>query len=199
MEGSIKIILSLEHFENIFGKHIVLYCIALLLVIAFSARPLYAAGPALEISKNIHASSGSIVSVPVTFKANGNNISAVIFSVDYDETILSFDPADNNNDGIPDAITFTLSAGFNGSIAFNSNDTNGELDFMIMDVSPPLDSLRDGDLVSIRMTTGSPRKKVTKAIVGFSNEPVASFGSTTGQSVKGSIRDGDVQIKEKGR
>jgi hypothetical protein len=150
-------------------------------------------GPALDIPDQIPASPGGTVTVPVNYTANGNSISAVIFSVDYDENWLSFDPTDSDEDGIPDAITFNLPMAFQGSVTFDGADTDGELDFFIADLFPPLSSLTDRTLVYITFNVGSPSQS-TEAAVNFSQDPAASFGNTLGQSVQGTTDNGSVYI-----
>ena len=153
-------------------------------------------GPILSITENVPAPSNSTVTVPVNFTANGNSISSLIFSVNYDESCLSFDPTDGDGNGIPDAVIFTLPVGFDGSVTFNQADTDGELDFFIADLSPPLSVLFDGAVVSIEFTTTCQPDPGTTTIapVDFSNNPTASFGNTIGQSVPGNTVNGSVEI-----
>ena len=66
------------------------------------------AGPQLSISSNIPASPNSTVVVPVIFTSNGSDIASTVFSIDYDETWLSFDET------LPNAIEFTLPPDFAG-------------------------------------------------------------------------------------
>ena len=146
------------------------------------------AGPQLSISANIPANPNSTVVVPVLFTSNGNNISSIVFSIDYDETYLSFD------ENLPNAIVFTLPAAFAGQCSPDQADPAGEIDCFIIDPLAPLASLPDGVLVNITLKTKNPLSPVS-AKVGFStSSPPASFGSDTGQSVPGSTLDGSVQI-----
>lgn len=55
-------------------------------------------GPVLSMPGEVRAESGGRGMVPVSFRANGHEISSMVFSVDYDETRLSFDPTDGNGD-----------------------------------------------------------------------------------------------------
>jgi len=150
-------------------------------------------GPALAIPDQVPASPGGRVTVPVNFTAHGHSISSVVFSVDYDETWLSFDPTDSDGDGIPDAVTFNVPGAFSASVTFDSTDTDGELDFSIGDFFPPLAALPDGVIVSITLDVGSP-PSTTEAAVNFSQDPPASFGSTAGQSIPGTTDNGSVLI-----
>ena len=150
-------------------------------------------GPALAIPDQAPASPGDRVTLPVNFTAHDNSISSVVFSVDYDQTWLSFDPTDSDGDDVPDAITFNLPGAFDASVTFDESDTDGELDFFIADLFPPLASLSDGAIVSMTLDVGSPPSG-TVAAVSFSPDPAASFGDTSGQSVSGTTDGGSVLV-----
>lgn len=147
-------------------------------------------GPVLSIPVGIPASSNSTVIVPVQFTSNGNLISSMIFSVDYSNTYLQFNPT------LPFSITMNLPAGFTGDCTYDLADTDGEIDCFVLDPLAPLSALPDGVIASIKLTTGSASPNTT-APVGFSlNSPPTSFGSTAGQSVLGSTVDGSVLIDQ---
>ena len=73
-------------------------------------------GPALAIPDQVPASPGGRVTLPINFTSNDNSISSVVFSVDYDQAWLTFDPTDSNGDDIPDAIAFNLPGAFDASV-----------------------------------------------------------------------------------
>jgi hypothetical protein len=147
-----------------------------------------AAGPQLSISSNIPANPNSTVVVPIQFTANGFNISSTVFSIDYDETLLSFD------NSIPNAISFNLPSGFSGSCTPDITDLDGEIDCFILDPLPPLASLPNSVILNVTLRTKNPLNTVT-AKAGFSaNSPPTSFGDTLGQSVPGTTLDGSVLI-----
>ncbi len=150
-------------------------------------------GPTLALPTQVSATSGASVTLPITFTGNGNKIAATIFSLDYDHTLLNFDPTDGDKDGLPDAVTFNRPTGFDGSVMFNINDTDGELDIYIADILPPLTVLTDGNPISITLEVGQPAT-TTKATVNFSKYPAASFGDTTGNGVAGATENGSVLI-----
>jgi len=83
-------------------------------------------GPQLSISTNIPANANSTVVVPVQFTSNGFNIASTVFSIDYDQTLLSFD------DTIPDAIDFNLPSDFSGACSPDLGDTDGEISSSIL-------------------------------------------------------------------
>jgi len=146
------------------------------------------AGPQLSISTNIPANPNSTVVVPVTFTSNGNNIASTVFSIDYDETWLSFD------ENLPNALEFTLPPEFAGQCTPDQTDPDGEIDCFIIDPLVPLASLPDGVVLNIKLKTKNPLTSMS-AKVGFSTtSPPASFGDINGQSIPGSTLDGSVQI-----
>lgn len=150
-------------------------------------------GPALAIPDQVPAMAGGTVTIPVTLTANGNAITSLAFSVDYDETWLSLDPTDNDADGIPDAVAFGVPAAFATGATFDGSDSDGELDIFIADVLPPLAVLSDGQIVSITLNVRGS-SSMTEAAVNFSQSPPASFGNPEGHSVPGTTDAGSVLI-----
>ncbi len=145
-------------------------------------------GPTLSISTEIPADPNSSVVVPVILTSNGYAISSMIFSVDYSNTWLQFNPS------LPDAITMNLPAGFSGDCTYDQTDPDGEIDCFVLDPLAPLASLPDGVIASIKLTTGNAPPN-TIAPVGFSeSSPPTSFGNTAGQSVLGATIPGSVII-----
>ena len=108
------------------------------------------AGPQLSISSNIPATPNSTVVVPVIFTSNGADIASTVFSIDYDETWLSFDET------LPNAIEFTLPADFAGQCAPDQVDPDGEIDCFILDPLVPLASLPDGVVLNLTLRTKNP-------------------------------------------
>jgi len=170
-------------------------------LLIFNASGVHAAGPELSIPSQIPADAGGTVTVPVTYTANGNAISSMIFSVDFDETNLDFNPESTMGFPWPDAITvnplinpFVFSVG----ITYDENDSDGELDFTFSDINPPLTALPEGDIVTITFTALNIAA-TTEAQVAFSLDPAASYGNTAGQSVSGTTVDGSVLITPEGK
>jgi len=151
----------------------------------------------LSIPGNIPGNPGQTVNVPVNFNSNGYNIDATAFSVDFDEVCLAFDPTDSDSNGIPDSITFGVNSNYVKTVIYNANDKDGELDFSIYDQIPPKVKLPDTTLVTIRFTVKATCQALpgssNSARVGFSKDPIASFGSE-GVSIPGSTSDGFVRI-----
>ena len=173
------------------GLLVVVCGVALLL---FSTGGLLAAplaGPSLVIPDSIPGVPGSSVVIPVTFDADDNQIASMIFSIDYDERYLSFDPT------VPDAVKFNLPGGqgFLSECSTNPADTDGEIDCYITQLTLPLDPIPDGIILRLILQVGYPPYPVL-ARVGFSTDPYPSFGNTAGYSVQpGLIDDGSVAIE----
>ena len=153
-------------------------------------------GPHLEIPDHVPGIPYQTVAVPLLLTRYGTDLATAVFSLDYDQACLQFDPTDADGDGNPDSVAFSLPPAFQGSVTFDGNDADGELDFFIADVFPPLAALPDGQLASIefQVTCQPPPGSPILADVGFSNEPAASFGGTNGQSVPGTTDAGSVMI-----
>jgi hypothetical protein len=154
-----------------------------MVILLLASTAVFAAGPALELPGQIIPATDGTVVVPVQYISNGNKISTITFSIDYDENLFSLNSADSDDDGIPDAIKFSLPKAFQNSVSLDVSDTDGEVDILIADVMPPLNSMPDGTIVSI---TFQAKATISQGVVvvRFSNNPSPSFGSTTGQSVQ---------------
>jgi hypothetical protein len=122
----------------------------------------------------------STITVPVTLTTLGHDINSLIFSLDYDEAVLQFNPADDNEDGIPDAVAFQPSPfAFQMSAAHDANDRDGELDILIADAFAPYATLTDGVIVEVTFEVIGAG---SQAVV-FSAEPPPSAGNTRGADV----------------
>lgn len=79
---------------------------------ASTTRPVHAlAGvttllPPQLVIPELTVMAGATFTLPVTLRPNDYAVAATAFSVDYDETWLTFDPTDSNHDGLPDAVRF---------------------------------------------------------------------------------------------
>lgn len=161
---------------------------------AQSPNSVGASGPALALPINLTAAANSTAVFPVTYTSNGNAIAIITFSVDFDQSCLVLDVTDSNQDGTPDAITFTVPAAFNASASVNLNDTDSEIDFFIRDLAPPLATLPSAELAKITFKSRAACQGAAP-FVNFSAAPHASFGSTTGVSVQGTTTDGSLLIQ----
>jgi len=154
-----------------------------------------ATAPSLALPDHVLALPGSTVVLPIRYTANGNNVFALLFSINYDQTKLRFNPIDSNGDGIPDAVQFSnvFPAGFITSVSFDANDTNAELDFIITDFSATPRVIPSANLVSITLEVLAASPVGVDAPVGFAT---ASFGGTGGD-IPGATDDGSVFVTDR--
>lgn len=150
--------------------------------------------PFVALPSDVEAPSGTAVTLPLAFHSSGNTISSLVLSVDLDDRLI-FDPQDGNNDGIPDAVTFSVPASFSTSATYDSTDLDGELDIFIADIIQPIEStLLDGIVATIEVTVPHDVISGEQMGIGFSADPTVSFGNTAGQSVAGYSEDGAITI-----
>lgn len=149
--------------------------------------------PLLTMPDLIVATPGATVTIPISFQAGGNAIAALVFSIDYDETWLSFDPTDANHDDIPDAISFSVPNAFVPSAMADLTDKNGELDFIIADLAPPLALLPDGVIATITLMVGRPPVP-TAAEIKFASDPPVSSSDDRSHSMPTTAQDHPLMI-----
>ena len=116
-----------------------------------------------------------------------------MFSVDFDQSWISFNPSDVNGDGLPDAIDFNLPDGFLATAQYDPADTDGELDVVVYHLGMPQASLPAGNILTIGLVAGRPQGTFL-AEVKSSLDPHASFGSPAGMSLEGVAVDGSMLI-----
>jgi len=153
--------------------------------------------PALHIPSSTVNVIDTKFSVPVIFTANGKNIASVAFSLDYDENCLLFDPTDTDGDGIPDAIV-GLPGAFAPNFSYDSSDTDGEVDLVLLDDTEPISSLSSGTLFTIQFTVKlacqQPVNGSTNVVINFSNAPAATFGDPLAVDVSGTATGATVPL-----
>lgn len=166
------------------------------------ARPAMAriwqqSSPTLQISTEVTATLGSVITVPLQYVGNGAKVSSIAFSLDIDQDCLAFDSSDHDGNGLPDAVRVHTPPGVNASVAVDLLDEDGELDIIIADFFPPFVTLPDrAPLLEVRLSAvcqvdpGATRS----AAVRFSADPAPSFGNTSGAPVPGNALDGFVTI-----
>lgn len=161
------------------------------------SRAVLQTGPTLQISTAVTATFGSVITVPLSYAGAGYAVSATAFSLDIDQTCLTLDTGDQNNDGRPDGITFHTPPGLNAFVTVDLTDTDGELDIIIADFSPPFVILPDlTPLLTLRLSAAcQPEPGTTRSgAILFAQDPTPSFGTATGGSVPGTAIDGVVTI-----
>jgi hypothetical protein len=121
----------------------------------------------------------------VNLDTGGNPVSSLIFSVNYDQTWLVFDD-----------VIWSLPDGYTAWYDHSAADIDGELDLSVYGNSySGASSLPEGEIATIVFEAGSPDGEFLAQVVG-SDDPVASFGGTSGSSLDGSFEGGSVWIFE---
>ena len=156
---------------------------------AHSIRSQPADGPTLTVQDGLSVNAGSLITVPIAFVGNGSQIAGLGLSLDFDQACLAFDPSDADGNHIPDAIQFELSPQFFESVAYDAADTDGEIDILIADYTPPLATVADSaQLMRVRFTAvcqpDSPAGQ--ESLINFSARPAVTFSDPDGQDVSGS-------------
>ncbi len=177
--------------------HLMLSSLAVLLLLMptllFSYGTAQAANgdPTLSIGDaTINVMNGTTIAVPISFAdaADPNDISALSFSLDFDQTCLTFDSVtDTNSDGIPNAVT-GLPTGYISTVSYNATDATGEIDLSITDQDNPQDALSDGVLVTFTFGIESACRTTNGATptAAFAfGSPSPTFGNVLGAAVVG--------------
>jgi hypothetical protein len=162
------------------------------------AQPSYAqTAPTLTIANTALVVTNNKVTLPVTLTTNGNSLGAVALSLDINTTCLTFDPTDDDANGVPDALSNTP-LGFAVSAFYNNTDSDGELDLSFYDVSLPIASLPNGLLLNIAfdIASGCNPTNISRVntVVAFSTSPAVTFGNTTGGRVEGTATGATVPL-----
>lgn len=165
----------------------------------YSITPhLYAASmPRLFIPGGLAAPVGSLVDVPIAFDSGGTHVAAISFSLDYGHECLAFDPADQDKNGLPDALLFNAPAQFFPSVAVHAAEQHGRIDIILADYIPPLAALPDTSaLVTIQFRIVCPVAPglTQNAHVRFAAAPAVGFSDPAGRAIAGAAYDGTVQV-----
>ena len=133
--------------------------------------------PELSVADALVDTTVSVV-VPVNLTTNTSPVSAVAFTFDYDETCLTFDPVDDDSNGIPDNVSLQVNPSDFQLGADTALQGPGKIRVV---VSPqnndPLPLLGDETLVDL--TFDVPTTPCTTSAVIFTN---LSAGDNQGQS-----------------
>jgi hypothetical protein len=136
---------------------------------------------------------GGTADLPVNFTGNGAGVGVALFRLEWDTTLLRIDPTDANMNGIPDAIQFSLPAGFSASVDLSQGPAAGGLLVTIVDNFSPLPGLLDGELMTITFDIDNGAAPQL-AQVGVSNSPQPFFTTSAGLTVPGQFHGGAVGI-----
>ena len=124
------------------------------------------------------------MSVPVTFANDGNKVTAITFSVDYDESCLSLGGASDIQIDVPPAFPLTRAM-------HDSTDTDGEIDIVIASVNA---SMPDRVIVRITFTASSATTCVGQNATVALVLSQRSFGGSGGRPISGWADSGSVRI-----
>ena len=105
--------------------------------------------------------------VTVNLAANGNAAAGAAFSLIFDPTQLVIDPADANQDGLPDVVSMSAPTDYL-SIA-QVSFVGDQVDFALIDQTSPLTPLADGTLATVRfqrLDGSAPRLTLLNASLG---------------------------------
>ncbi|MEM7532635.1 MAG: Ig-like domain-containing protein [Chloroflexota bacterium] len=138
--------------------------------------------PTLTIdSTTINVPSDNRFDVPINFAANGHSLISGGFSIDYDETCLTFDTT-NGLSGVNNP--------YQSVVTHDATDADGEIDIAIWEGSGAATAFPDGVLAMLTfevlagcITTDGTARTVS---INFSADPSPSFGDTGGNTVNGS-------------
>lgn len=195
-ELSLEEALSAQFRQRI--THGLIILLLLIPVLLSNYRGVQAAGePTLTISDaTVNVMNGSTFTVPISFANGSNSIAAVSFSLDIDESCLTFDSVtDGNSDGIPDTVT-GLPAGYVTTVSYDAANTNGEISLSISDQISPTEALSDGVLATFEFGVQSSCRTndgTTESAPFAFLSP--TFGSTSGSAVAGNPTGGTYTLR----
>lgn len=150
------------------------------------------ATPSLRIGGGLTVEQGKAVTVPISFESNGAAVGALSFSIDYDQTCLTF---------VSYAFTSALPVPpYILSFTADPTDSNGELDVLLFALAAtptPLAATLNPLLTLTFTATTNAACTLGMTSLLFAADPVPSFGAPDGSgSMPGSTTNGAVLIVE---
>ncbi len=135
----------------------------------------------LVLDASRQAEKGQPYYLPVAFVYDDTTINALVFSIDVDTRRLRFNPADDDMDGVPDAVILPQGMPSITYVGYDPDDTAGEIDVMLANLSGA--PLPQGVIMIFKLR---PRRRGSIFTwIDFSDDPEASFGNAQGQHVDG--------------
>ncbi|CAN5597847.1 hypothetical protein BH10CHL1_BH10CHL1_29800 [soil metagenome] len=179
------------------GRGLIAFLLLMPMLFSHSAVQAADGDPTLSIpTATINVMGDSTFKLPINFAdaAVTNDISAVSFSLDFDQNCLTFDNVtDTNADGIPDAVT-NLPSGYVSTVSYDAADTGGEIDLSISDQAGAQNALPDARLVTFEFgvksscrTADADQTDGNLATVSFvfDTDSAPTFGNLLGVAVVG--------------
>lgn len=153
-----------------------------LLVAGGSCSGARASGGLVELllPPQLEGTGGEAIELPIRLETGGQGVRSIVFSLDLPD-IVTFDPADSDGDGLPDAVASMLPPGSHVSAQLDSSRRYGELRIAI---EPVPGSLADGTVLIITLQA-APTSTLVTGKLSFGLEPRASWGGTEGESLNG--------------
>ncbi len=146
-------------------------------VAAADASPAVVSAPAAVV-----ASAETQVEAPVYLQTNDSHVGALAFTVNIDPAQLRLDPADADEDGVPDAVLLNAPAGMLKMVMYEP--ALGQIHVMLSGVVMPMPILSDGKIASIQLT-GSAQATGSLAQVTLTD---VSLGDAEGNSVPAEVQ-----------
>jgi hypothetical protein len=147
--------------------------------------------PSLSIeTKTVNLMNLSTVSVPVAFASGDHDISAISFSLDFDEDCLTFDGTSVS--GLPN------SNGYVSTVSYDAEDTGGEIDISIRDQDETQNALADGNFTftfGVKAGCRTTNGDTVPVAFAFDSDPSPTFGDTDGHAVAGSATGGTYTLR----
>lgn len=126
---------------------------------------------------SVVAAPGSTVAAPIILTANGNAVAAAAFTMQIDPALV-FDPADADEDGVPDAVSFNTPAGFFKMVLYDA--PTRRLQVLVTGLTMPLPVLPDGAFATVHLQ-GAASANGGAAPINLND---VSLGSVEGNQVE---------------
>ncbi len=157
-------------------------------------------GPDLSLSSST-AAAGTPAVVKVLYRpgdpdgaAGGSDqTNILVFTIDYDQTRLRFDPTDSNSDGVPDSVLPNTPSGFRLFTRFDPNAVNAELGFVVLAPSGLSATLPSDSLMSISFQV-LPTTPGTAAVRFAASNPPQAVDSAGNGFPFDEVIDGSVAV-----
>lgn len=132
-------------------------------------------GFALTLPAHLKTAPDGLVRIPVSIVAGSGDLAGLVFSITYDAAWLSFDPADADDDGLPDAIDIRLPGDYTveaGEAPTQGRDDSGRLMIRLSDLSSQSLLEFDGPALEVSFMAANPGV-ARQVSMGFAPESAA--------------------------
>jgi hypothetical protein len=143
----------------------------------------------LTIPAALDGAAGETIAVPVTLVTAGNNVAAAAFTLSFDPAAASFDPADGDGDGVPDAVTLNVPASMAKFVFFDA--AANRIQIAVYGSALPMPLLSDGVLATVELQVKAGGS-LTLAQASLGNDAGQSVPVTTGEGTIPLAGDGEL-------